>query len=195
MIPLANCRMSLECSVGTHYFLTTLVTLSLHLWNWTGTALTALTCYKWGINADEGFYGFFKRLLVSPLGRQRSPHHNIWFLIVNIQAIRVAIVSSVITKIFYPSKYWTVTIQPLLNDTFLISACIVYCQFLLLNFCLIQCFCLTQCFLFDSVLLFSIQIIQCIFCSDTGNVFQVFQSGYTTSNKQSLNIIQQTAPS
>jgi hypothetical protein len=37
--PLAWCRMSLECIVGTHNFLATLVTLSLQLWNLTSTAL------------------------------------------------------------------------------------------------------------------------------------------------------------
>jgi hypothetical protein len=45
------------------------------------------------------------------------------------------------------------------------------------------------------VFLFSVRIIQCIFCSDAGNVFQVFRSRYTTANKQSITIIQQTAPS
>jgi hypothetical protein len=45
MIPLACCRMSLECLVGTRKFLTTLVTLSLQLWNLTGTALEG---YTWG---------------------------------------------------------------------------------------------------------------------------------------------------
>jgi hypothetical protein len=124
--------------------------------------------------------GFFKWLLVSPLERQRSLRHNVWFLIVNIQANRVTVVSSIITKIFNPSKYWMVTIQPLLNDTLLISACI-NCQFLLFDLCSIQCFCLTRCFLFELSAFVSIQIIQCIFCSDTGNVVQVFQSHYITT--------------
>jgi hypothetical protein len=38
--------------------------------------------------------------------------HDIWCLITNIWANRVAIVSSVITKIFTPCKYWTVTTPP-----------------------------------------------------------------------------------
>ncbi len=92
-----------------------------------------------------GLLWIFKRLLVSLLGRQRVPPQSVLFLIVNIQADRVAIVSSLITKIFNRSKYWTVTIQLLLNDTLLISACIVYCQFLLFDVCL--CF---------SVLLYSV---------------------------------------
>ncbi len=41
-----------------------------------------------------------KQLLMSPLGRQWNPRQNVWFLIVNIQTNRVAIVSSIITKIF-----------------------------------------------------------------------------------------------
>jgi hypothetical protein len=82
-----------------------------------------------------GLLWIFKRLLVSLLRRQRSPRLNVWFLIVNIWVNRVGIVSSVITKIFNPSKYCTVTTQPLLNDTLLISACIVYCQFSLFDIC------------------------------------------------------------
>ncbi len=38
MIPLAWCRMSLERIIGTRNFPTTIVTLSLQLWNLTGTA-------------------------------------------------------------------------------------------------------------------------------------------------------------
>ncbi len=68
-----------------------------------------------------GLLWIFKRLLVSPLGRQRSLCQNIWFLTINIHAI----VSSIIAKIFSPSKYWTVTFQLLLNDTLLISD--LYC--------------------------------------------------------------------
>ncbi len=152
----------------------------------------------------------FKRLLVSLLRRQRSPRLNVWFLIVNIWVNRVGIVSSVITKIFNPSKYCTVTTQPLLNDTLLISACIVYCQFSLFDIVRLlfdsvflfdsvllfdSVFLSNSVLLFDSVLLFCILIIQCIFSPDTGNVFQVFWSHFTTTNKQSINIIQQTAPS
>ncbi len=47
-----------------------------------------------------GILWVFKRLLVSPRGRQGSPHQSAWFLMVNIKANRVAIVSFVITKIF-----------------------------------------------------------------------------------------------
>jgi hypothetical protein len=53
---------------------------------------------------------------------------------------RVAIVNSVITKIFNPSEYWTVTVQHFLRDTHLFSACIVYYQFLLFDFCLFSAF-------------------------------------------------------
>ncbi len=91
----------------------------------------------------------------------------------NIQANKVAIVSSVITKIFNPRKHWTVTIPLLLNDTLLISACIICCLFLLFDVSSIQYF-FDSMLLFDLILFFSIQIIQCIFCPDPGNVFRVF---------------------
>ncbi len=142
-----------------------------------------------------------KRLLVSPRGRQRSRRQYIRFLTFNIQANRVAIVSSVITRIFNPSKYWTVTIQLLLYDTLLFSACIVYRQFLLFDFCLLQCFCSIQCFIPCSAFIWFNSFVQCsnysvyIFCPDPENVFQVIQSCYTPTIKQSINIIQQTAPS
>ncbi len=76
-----------------------------------------------------GLYGFFKRLLMSPPGRQRNPRQNIWFLMINIQANRVAMVSSVITKIFKQCKHWTVTIQPLSGNTQTIMCLFVHCQF------------------------------------------------------------------
>jgi hypothetical protein len=60
--------------------------------------------WRWGINADVGFLWIFKRPLVSLLGRQRSHHQSVWILIVNIQANRVATVSSVITAIFIPAS-------------------------------------------------------------------------------------------
>ncbi len=46
---------------------------------------------------------------------------------------RVAIVSSVISTIFNPSKFWPITIQLSLNDTLFISACyyllpVTYCS-------------------------------------------------------------------
>jgi hypothetical protein len=67
---------------------------------------------------------------------------------------RVAMVSSIITKIFNPSKRWTVTIQLLLNDTLFLSVLvIVCCQLLLFN--------PHSVILFNSVLLFkSISFVQ-----------------------------------
>jgi hypothetical protein len=58
-----------------------------------------------------GVAWFFKRPRVSPLKKQKNWHHDIWCLIDNTRANRVAIVSSVITKIFNPCKHWTVKIQ------------------------------------------------------------------------------------
>jgi hypothetical protein len=58
-----------------------------------------------------GVLWFFKRPRVSPMENQRNRQHVIWCLITKTQANRVAIVSSVITKILNPCKPWTVTIQ------------------------------------------------------------------------------------
>jgi hypothetical protein len=128
----------------------------------------------------------FKRLLASPLGRQRSPHQSVWFLILNIQANRVAIVSSVITKIFNPSKYRTVTIQLRLNKTSWSVLSMFIASFYRSTFVCLSVFLdsvLYSMLLFDSVLLFSIPIIQCIFCPEPENVLQVSQSRYTPTNK------------
>jgi hypothetical protein len=60
---------------------------------------------------------------------------------------RVAMVSSKITKIFNPSKRWTVTIQLILNDTLFLSVLvIVWCRLLLFD--------PHSVLLFNSVLLF-----------------------------------------
>jgi hypothetical protein len=112
---------------------------------------------------------------------------------------RVATVSSIIPKIFNPSKYWAVTIQPFWKTLFCSVPVLFIASFYFSTF--IQCFCSIWCSLFDAMLLFisvlliSVWIIQCIFCSDRGNVFKVFRSRFTTTNKQSINIIQQTSPS
>ncbi len=112
---------------------------------------------------------------MSPLGREKKePSPECLISHIYIQANTVASVSSIITKIFNPSKYGQSQFNFfLLNDTLPISACIVSCRFLLFDAVLLfnSVFCSIQYFLFDSVLLFSIQIIQ---CSDPGNIFQVF---------------------
>ncbi len=84
--------------------------------------------------------------LFSSLKKQRSPRLYVQFHTFNIHANRVAIVSSVTAKIFNPSKCWTITIQILLNDTLLISACyyllpVTFCLtfFCSMPFYLIQC--------------------------------------------------------
>ncbi len=86
----------------------------------------------------------FQKATCEPLGRKRSPPQYIRFLIFNIQANRVAIVSSVITKIFNPSKYWTVTIQLLFERH-------SFDQWL---YCLLLVFIVRFSALFDLVLLF-----------------------------------------
>jgi hypothetical protein len=91
----------------------------------------------------------FQKLLVSPLGSQRSPHQNVWFLTFNIKANRVAIVSSEITKIFNTSKYWMVIIQFLERHSFffLISACMVCCQFYCSTFVWFSALFVFKCFI------------------------------------------------
>jgi hypothetical protein len=106
--PLAWSRMSLERIVGTrnlpatHY---TIIVLMEHDWYCTGVVgVKQQSC--WGV------LWLFKRPQVSLLEKQRNRQHDIWCLMTNTWANRVAIVSSVITKIFNPCKYWMVTIQP-----------------------------------------------------------------------------------
>ncbi len=62
-----------------------------------------------------GILWFFKRPWVSPLEKQRKRHHDIWCLITNTWANGVAIISSAITKIFNPCKYWRSRFNLLLN--------------------------------------------------------------------------------
>jgi hypothetical protein len=120
----------------------------------------------------------FKEVM-SPIKKQRIRRHVIWCLPTNIRANRVAIVSSIITKIFNPCKHWTIMIQP---SVFYVKL-ITYSDSLP-----VSCYCLSVVWLsFISVLfLFGCfwSIIQCliirlfsvVFCPDTGIVFQVYRS-------------------
>jgi hypothetical protein len=76
-----------------------------------------LNCYCTGVLGMKqqscwGGLWFFKRPWILLLEKQRNRQYDIWCLITNAWANRVAIVSSVITKIFNPCKHWMVTIQP-----------------------------------------------------------------------------------
>ncbi len=53
----------------------------------------------------------FQEATSEPTEKAKNWHHDIWCLIANTQANRVAIVNSAITKIFNPCKHWTVKIQ------------------------------------------------------------------------------------
>jgi hypothetical protein len=71
----------------------------------------------------------FQEAISEPSGKARKLQHDTWCLITNTQANRVAIVSSIIIKIFNSCKHWTVTIQPavfMFSET--VSNCI-RCQF------------------------------------------------------------------
>ncbi len=150
---------------------------------------------------QQSCYGvllFSKRPKVSPLEKQRNRQHDIWCLITNTWANRVAIVSSVITKIFNPCKYWMVTTQP---SVYMFSESVfvlIHCQFsviihLLFNFnSLLFCFCSIH-----SVWLFSVQLFvsQCIFWFWYWNCIPGILIPYLqTTIQQSINI-HQTAPS
>jgi hypothetical protein len=88
----------------------------------------------------------FQKATCEPAGKAKNPSSecSMFHIVINIQADRFAMVSSVITKIFNPSKYWMVTNQLLLNDTLLISACIV--QFFFVQCLFATAFCSIQCF-------------------------------------------------
>ncbi len=91
---------------------------------------------------------------------------------------RVAIVNSVITKIFNPFKYLTVTIQPFrktLNHSapvlFIVSF-IIKLLFVLFSFVWFRAF----------VRLFSVWLFSVFFCSDSGIAFQVIWSCFSIYN-------------
>ncbi len=82
----------------------------------------------------------------SLLKRQTSPRQYVWFHTFNIQAKQgYNCQFRNCAKIFNLRKCWTVTIQLLLNETLLISACYCYCQLFITRLLFVQCF------LFDSV--------------------------------------------
>ncbi len=102
-----------------------------------------------------------------------------------------------ITKIFTLCKHWMVTIQSsvlyvqwISVYSYLVSSVIVHQLFYFHSFC----FAFVWFALFDYSMLHYLYI-QCIFCPDTGNVFQVFWSPQQQPSGKSINIIHQTAPS
>ncbi len=124
-----------------------------------------------------GLLWIFKRLLVSPLGRQRSPHQNVWFFIVNIQANRVAIVSSGITNILTiasigPSQFnlfWMTLFSSVLVLFIASFYCTTFVQFSAFcvwfsAFCLTLCFCSIRffCSVFGWFSVFSVRYWKCI---------------------------------
>jgi hypothetical protein len=126
MIPLAWNRMSLERIVGTcnqsGYSRNTIIVIMERDWHWTwAVGMNQQSC--WGV------LWFFKRPQVSPLEKQSDQQQDLWCLITNTCANRVAIVSSVITRYLTLRKHWTFMIQP--SDLFMFSASVnrTCCQF------------------------------------------------------------------
>ncbi len=134
---------------------------------------------------------FFQRAISEPAGRKwNSAARLLMPYELTHEQNRVAIVSSVITKIFNPCKYWTVTIQPFSkNPTINCLYCLL--PVFLARLLFIQCFCSFQCI----CLIIQCLITQSIFCSETEIVLQVFWSHITTTIRKFIDIIQQTAPS
>ncbi len=104
VIPLACCRMSFDRLLGTRKFPTTLVTLSLQLWNWIGYL------YRY-IRSElsmllKGFCELLFQVSTKALG-------SMGYLTINTQSNRVVIIYSIITRIFLTlCNAWTVTFQP-----------------------------------------------------------------------------------
>jgi hypothetical protein len=100
--PLAWCRMSFERIVGT--VISRLFSRHYHCNYGTWLVLHWSVRYK---ATKMGVSMVFQEAKVYPLKKQRNWQHGFWCLITNTRANRVGIVSSVITKIFNPCKYWT----------------------------------------------------------------------------------------
>ncbi len=136
--------MSFEHLVGTSEFPTTLVTLSLQLW------IYRLVLH-WYIKGEVFVQ---MRTFMNYSARWRSKEVLVStsdFTHLTFRQNRVVIVSSVIAKIFNPSKCWTVTIWLPLNDT-LFNQCLLLfiANYLLIDFdsvlYLIQCSYSMQCY-------------------------------------------------
>jgi hypothetical protein len=128
MIPLlAWCRMSLERIVEPSIS----QLLSWHYHCNYGTWL--VMC--WHVTVDmrqQSCWGgsmAFQKATSEPAGKTKKPTS--WHLIPHnyIQASRVAIISSIITKIFNPCKYWTGHGSTLCLNVQWISVCFTCCQF------------------------------------------------------------------
>ncbi len=136
-----------------------------------------------------GVLWFSKRPIVSLLEKQRNWHHDVWFLIINIQANRVAIESSVITKIFFPCKYWTVTDKPFVWHS---VNQYLFCSFQFICSPVVNLFFFCSIRLFDySVFYYSVYFSVLILKLYS----RYFDPYITTTIQQSINIILQTAPS
>ncbi len=117
-------------------------------------------------------------------------------VITNTRANNVAIVSSVITKIFNTCQYWTVTTQPFVHMFSGISA-----YFCLLPISLFICCSTFICFPFlcsiHFVVLFCVQLFvnSVNFSVLILELYSRYFYPITTTIRQSINIIHQTAPS
>jgi hypothetical protein len=124
-----------------------------------------------------GVLWFSKRPQVSPLEKQWNWQHDIWCLITNTWANRVAMVSSVITRYLPLAKHgWSpFNLQIYLCSMFQVIVLVASLPVIVYQFSF-------DSHSFDSVLFCSTihcsitRLFSVIFCSDTGIVFQVFRS-------------------
>jgi hypothetical protein len=178
VIPLACCRMSLECLVGTRKFPTTLVTLSLQF----RTRLVLHWCIKSKASVLVRAFMHY-----SACWRSKKALVSIRCLTINTRANRVAIVYSVIARIFNPMQVLGSHISTLSNKDTCDLFCVVNNARSQLLWCIIVqllfIFCSTfmQCLfdeiiLFDLILLFSIHVHLVNIQFWSWIVFQVFRS-------------------
>jgi hypothetical protein len=116
---------------------------------------------------NEGFYELF-----SLLEKHKGSCLHIRCHTFNTRAIRVAIVCSIIAKIFNPLQILDGHISTSLNDTHVLILCLLitaHCRYLLFDFCSVLCS-VIRC----STLLFSICIIRKIFSLDPGMCSRYF---------------------
>ncbi len=163
--------MSLERKVGTHNLSATLVTLSLQLWNLTGTARGQLI---WSNKPAGGYYGF-QETTFELAGKAKKPAA--WHLMPHNKHLGKQGCNCQFRnhKIFNTRKYGMVTIQP--SELFVFSASFfncVHCRFI--------CCCLSVLFVslpVASIHIHSFDHLQSCFCFVRSTLFEYSVFNYS----------------